>query len=228
VTGKPFVKYWLHVKHLLVEGQKMSKSLGNTYTVPQLMEMGHSAASIRHQLLSAQYRRELNFTLDGLEASARAVQRLVDFRDRLREIPGDDGADPSALPDLAADALAGFEAAMDDDLNSAEALGAVFIFLNRVNAEMDRTGGRITSADRDAALEAVDAMDQVLGLLEVADRERSVDDDLEGWIESMIRERVEARQSRDFARADAIRDELADRGIVLEDSAEGTRWKIVR
>jgi cysteinyl-tRNA synthetase len=192
------------------------------------MEMGHSAASIRHQLLSAQYRRELNFTLDGLEASARAVQRLVDFRDRLREIPGDDQAVPSALPELAREALAGFEAAMDDDLNSAEALGAVFTFLNRVNAEVDRTGGRVTAGDRDAALHALAAIDQVLGLLEVADGERTVDDDLAQWVESLIQERVEARQSRDFARADAIRDELAEKGVVLEDSAEGTRWKIVR
>jgi cysteinyl-tRNA synthetase len=228
VTGKPFARFWLHVKHLLVEGQKMSKSLGNTYTVPQLMGMGHSAASIRHQLLSAQYRRELNFTLDGLEASARAVQRLVDFRDRLREIPGDEQAGTSALPELAREALAGFEAAMDDDLNSAEALGAVFTFLNRVNAEVDRTGGRVTAGDRDAALHALAAIDQVLGLLEVADGERTVDDDLAQWVESLIQERVEARQSRDFARADAIRDELAEKKVVLEDSAEGTRWKVVR
>lgn len=228
VTGKPFAHYWLHVKHLLVEGQKMSKSLGNTYTVPQLMEMGHSAASIRHQLLSAQYRRELNFTLDGLEASARAVQRLVDFRDRLRELSGPEGAEASALPVLAREALAGFEAAMDDDLNSAEALGAVFTFLNRVNAELDRTAGAVSAGDRDSALDALAAIDQVLGLLEVADAERTVDDDLAVWVESMIQERVEARAARDFARADAIRDELAEKGVVLEDSAEGTRWKIVR
>jgi cysteinyl-tRNA synthetase len=228
VTGKPFAHYWLHVKHLLVEGQKMSKSLGNTYTVPQLMEMGHSAASIRHQLLSAQYRRELNFTLDGLEASARAVQRLVDFRDRLRELSGPEEAEASALPELAREALAGFEAAMDDDLNSAEALGAVFTFLNRVNAELDRTDGAVSAGDRDSALDALAAIDQVLGLLEVADAERTVDDDLALWVESMIQERVEARAARDFARADAIRDELAEKGVVLEDSAEGTRWKIVR
>ena len=228
VTGKPFAHYWLHVKHLLVEGQKMSKSLGNTYTVPQLMEMGHSAASIRHQLLSAQYRRELNFTLDGLEASARAVQRLVDFRDRLRELSGPEGAEASALPELAREALAGFEAAMDDDLNSAEALGAVFTFLNRVNAELDRTDGAVSARDRDSALDALAAIDQVLGLLEVADAERTVDDDLALWVESMIQQRVEARAARDFARADAIRDELAEKGVVLEDSAEGTRWKIVR
>ena len=117
---------------------------------------------------------------------------------------------------------------MDEDLNSSEGLGAVFTYLNKVNAEFDRVGGAVSAEDRDAALDALLSMDQVLGLIEVADGERTIDDDLAGWVEDMIRQRAEARADRDFARADEIRDEFAERGIVLEDSAEGTRWKIVK
>jgi len=227
-TGKEFVRYWMHVKHLLSEGQKMSKSVGNTYMIPELIASGHSAAAIRHQLVSSQYRNELNFTLAGLDASARAIQRLVDFRDRVRDLTPSDAPAENELKELAAAGLKAFEEAMDEDLNSSEGLGAVFTYLNKVNAEIDRVGGAISSEDRDAALDALLSMDRVLGLIEVADGERTLDDDLAGWVEDMIRQRAEARANRDFARADEIRDEFAERGIVLEDSAEGTRWKIVK
>ena len=135
-TGKPFVRYWLHVKHLLVEGRKMSKSLGNFITVRQLLEEGYDPASIRHQLITAQYRRELNFTRDGLDGSKSAVQRLVDFERRLEALPVSEDTPPTRMAGLTQEALETFRAAMDDDFNSADALGALFTFVSRVNAEL--------------------------------------------------------------------------------------------
>lgn len=224
-TGKPFVRHWLHVKHLLVEGKKMSKSLGNFIVVRELLEEGYDPASIRHQLISSQYRRELNFTRAGLDASKNAVQRLLDFEARLEALPVDAGAGASHLPELAHDLVARFRHAMDEDFNSADGLATVFTFVNRVNGELDQHGP-VRPKERDAALRALRSVDQVLGLLEVAHTTRAVDDDLATWVEERIQARADARASRDFAQADAIRDELADRGIVLEDGAEGTRWKV--
>ena len=227
-TGKTFVRYWLHIKHLRLEGQKMSKSIGNTVSVGELITRGYDPAAIRHQLLSAQYRRELNFTMEGLDGSSRAVQRLLDFETRLTECPVADEAQETRIPELAQAGLERFREAMNDDLNSAEALGALFVFLNEVNAELDRVGSRIQAGDRKVGVETLGSMDEVLGLLELAREARAVDDTTEEWIEEQIRLREEARKARDFADADAIRDALADRGVVLEDSAEGTRWKVVQ
>jgi cysteinyl-tRNA synthetase len=228
VTGKTFVRYWVHVKHLRLEGQKMSKSIGNTVSVGDLLSRGFEAAAIRHQLLTAQYRKELNFTMEGLEGSTRAIQRLVDFEARLLQAPVSDDASGTRIPEIARTGMERFREAMDDDLNSAEALAAIFVFLNEVNAELDQVGGAIPQGDRDAGEETLQRMDQVLGLLELTRSSRAVDDTTEEWIEEQIRLRKEARDSRDFAAADSIRDALADRGVVLEDSADGTRWKIVK
>ena len=257
VTGKTFVRHWVHVKHLVVEGEKMSKSLGNTITVHQLLEEGLGPAAIRHQLLGAQYRRELNFTRDGLAASAAAVQRLLDFEARLAEavgvdrkdgedgqsgqsgesgesggsggsgVHGDEGAGEGPLARLAGEAIGAFRAALEDDLNSAEALAALFVFVNRVNGELDAASD-LAESDLDAARGALASMDEVMGLLSVAREGLEVDDDFASEIASLIAERKAARADSDFARADAIRDELGERGIVLEDSAGGTRWKRVR
>ena len=231
VTGKAFVLHWVHVKHLVVEGEKMSKSLGNTITVRQLLEEGRRPAAIRHQLLGAQYRRELNFTRDGLVASAAAVQRLLDFEARLAETVGVDGEEPDGssgpLARLAGEAVEAFRAALDDDLNSAEALAALFVFVNRVNGELDAASD-ISESDLESARRALASIDEVMGLLSVAGQGLEVDDDFESWILSLIAERRAARADSDFARADAIREELGERGIVLEDSAGGTRWKRVR
>jgi cysteinyl-tRNA synthetase len=224
-TGKPFVRYWLHAKHLQVEGRKMSKSLGNYVTVRQLLDEGYDPASIRHQLVSAHYRGDLNFTRAGLDASRRAVQRLVDFEARVAETSVDDGAGPSDLPGLARDGVAAFRAAMDNDLNTADALAAVFTMLARVNAALDARPV-VLPADRDAVRSALQDIDQVLGLLEVARASRAVNEDVSEWVEKMIVERKEARASGDYARADAIRAELSQKGIVLEDGASGTRWKV--
>ena len=225
-TGKPFVRSWMHVKHLQLEGRKMSKSLGNFVTVRELLEEGYDPSSIRHLLISAHYRSDLNFTRDGLAASANAVQRLVDFAARLETVPTDAATGAGGLARLAAEALDSFRVAMDDDLNTPDALAALFRMVGRVNAELDRRDA-VTPAERDGVLDALASMDRVLGLLEVARASRSVDDDVAAWVERKIEERSAARAGRDFAAADAIREELAERGIVLEDGAGGTRWKVV-
>jgi cysteinyl-tRNA synthetase len=227
VTGRPFVRFWVHVKHLVLEGVKMSKSLGNTVTVRELLDEGVEPAAIRHELMSAQYRRELNFTRDGLAASASAVQRLVDFHARLEELTPTEGAEDTRLSSLAGAALSRFQAALDDDLNSAEALAALFVFVKEVNAELD-SAAQVNAGDRRAVLDAIESIDRVLGLISLALAGRTVDENMAVWADALVAERDQARRDKDFARADAIRDELAAKGLVLEDSAEGTRWKIVR
>ncbi len=225
-TGRPFARAWMHTKHLRVEGQKMSKSLGNVFTVPELIERGHAPAAIRHLMVSAQYRKELNFTFDGLEGSARAVQRLEALHRRLHEEVDTDGVEaPVGLAGLADRALEDFEAALDDDLNSSGALAALFVFLRDVNAALDRSTGRATADELRRATDALASMDSVFGILELALASSSVDDDLATWVEDMIVQRKQARTDKDWARADTIRDELTARGIVLEDTAQGTRWK---
>ena len=224
VTGKPFARWWVHVKHLRVDDRKMAKSLGNFVVLKELLDAGYEPAAVRHLLLSAHYRAELNFTLDGLDGSAQAVQRLLDFERRLQDLAVDPSAPPCGLADVAKRALADFGSAMDHDLNSADALAAVFVLVTKVNQLLDRTPS-VPVSERDAVLDALASMDRVLGIIEVARRDRMVDTDTTSWVESRIDERREARANRDFARADAIRDELLERGIVLEDTAEGTRWK---
>jgi cysteinyl-tRNA synthetase len=226
-NGKPFVRYWLHAKHLILNGKKMSKSLNNTITLRQLLERGYQPSAIRHQLLSAQYRRELNFTYDGLDASAKAVQRLLDFETRLEDARTAESAPDVGIGEIATRARAAFAAAMDEDLNSADGLGALFVFVSEVNGALERSGGSLSLQERDAALAALHSIDQVLGLIETAKRSRTLGDDVVRWVESMIEERTAARKARDFARADAIRQELAQRGVILEDGAGGTKWKFV-
>ena len=227
VTGKTFARHWVHVKHLIVEGEKMSKSLGNTITVRELLEEGAEPAAIRHQLMSAQYRRELNFTREGLDASSAAIQRLLDFEARLNETAPSGGGEPGALGRIAEEGIDAFREAMDDDLNFAEAFAARFVFVNRANSELDNGQG-VSEQDLTTAREALASIDQVMGILSVANEGRQVDDGVAARVESLIDERKAARENRDFQRADEIRDELAEKGIVLEDSAAGTRWKIVR
>jgi cysteinyl-tRNA synthetase len=203
----------------------MSKSLGNFITVRQLLEEGYDPASIRHQLISSHYRSDLNFTRAGLDASRRAVQRLLDFETRVRGAQVSDGATPSDLPRLADELLSGFRTAMDNDFNSADALAALFTFVSRVNSTLDGRDA-VLPPERAAVGDAFASVDRVFGLIELARAARSVDDDLAKWVEERIRARADARGRRDFAAADGIRAELADKGIVLEDGPAGTRWKV--
>lgn len=224
-TGRPFVRHWMHGRHLFVEGKKMAKSLGNFITLRELLDEGHDPAAIRHLLISSHYRGDLNFTRQGLEASGAALQRLLDFESRLKGLAVDAGADLSGLATIASEAVESFRGAMDNDFNSAGALAVVFGFVSSVNAALDAHPA-VIAADRDAALAALHSMDEVLGLLEVASASRVVDDDLAAYVEQKIQERSEARANRDFATSDAIRDELTGKGIVLEDGPDGTRWKV--
>jgi len=224
-TGKPFVRHWLHVKHLLMEGRKMSKSLGNTTHLRDLLQEGVDPAAIRHLLLSAHYRTELNFTRDGLEASRKAVERLLDFQDRLDRTPGTPGGEAGGLSEAAERGVSAFRDALRDDLNISGALAALFIFVGEAHAILDREGGEVASEAVGAAQEALRSMDEVTGLLELGRRGREVDGAFAAWVEGLLEERRRARATREFARADAIRQELAGAGVVVEDSPEGTRWK---
>jgi cysteinyl-tRNA synthetase len=224
-TGRPFVRYWVHVKHLLLEGRKMSKSLGNTTTLRDLVAEGVEPVAIRHLLLSAHYRSELNFTREGLEASGRAVRRLLDFESRLQRTEGAAGGVDAGLASSSLKALNDFRAALEDDLNTPGALAALFVFVSEVNGALDRTVGPVDSGQLDECRAALASMDQVLGLLELGRRDRAVDDDFRLWVEGLLEERQAARRSRDFARADAIRKELSEAGVVVEDSPDGSRWK---
>jgi len=219
----------LHSKHALLDGRKMSKSQNHYYTLDDLTELGYKPSAIRRLLVSGHYRMELNFTLAGLDDATRSVDRLLDFRRRLTEAcSADVSATKTDLPQVANRALAEFERAMDNDLNVAEAWGALFTFVREANAVLDAAGERLSAGEADAGLAALASMDRVLGVLALADREGGeVSDQFRHWIEERLVERARARENRDYARADAIRDELASSGVEIEDTPAGSRWKLV-
>jgi cysteinyl-tRNA synthetase len=216
-TGKPFVRFWIHAEFLLVEGEKMSKSKGNYYTVRQLIGQGYSPMAVRYLLLSVPYRTQLNFTLEGLRAAENSLERMRNFRRRVRDYEGQPGSHPR-VQEVLTQARDGFEAAMNDDLNTSGALAAVFDLVRDTNIAIDVS--EFGADDRQAVLELLARIDSVLGVLG-EDQEGM----LEPEIEAMIEERFAARRNRDFARADKIRDDLASRGILLEDTPQGTKWK---
>jgi cysteinyl-tRNA synthetase len=224
-TGKPFVRYWLHVKHLLVNGEKMSKSKGNVYSLRDLLERGYSAAAVRYLIISAHYRHELNFTFDGLDTAQAAIRRVLDFQDRVDATPTAEDAPESELPELARRTLARFEDALDDDLNVPEALAALFTFVREANAALDRSRA-FRPADLQEVRTAFERADDVLGVFALARSAARIDEDFARWVEQKLAERQDARARRDYATADAIRGELVEAGVTVEDTPHGPRWKL--
>ena len=216
-TGKQFARYWIHSEFLKIDDVTMSKSKGNFFTFRDLREHGYSPLAIRYTLLSVPYRRQLNFTFEGLAGAESTVERLRNFRSLVRDARTQDASIPEAA-DAVAKALSDFEAAMDDDLNTAAALAAIHDMVREVNTAL--AGGPIGVTDQAAVLDAIAKFDSVLGIFG-AEESRLLDAD----VESLIAERQRARANRDFARSDEIRDELAAQGIILEDTKDGVRWK---
>jgi cysteinyl-tRNA synthetase len=250
-THEPFARHWFHVRFLLVEGKKMSKSEGNFYTLRDLLLKGYRASAIRFLLLSVPYRHQLNFTFDGLTESTNAIERLRTFHARIR-----DGKWPSTEPhentvgdtDVALTIRDGdekFTAALANDLNTAEARAAIFDVLRAVNTAADQ--GRLLSHEADAALALLAKFDSIFAVLEDNDAELTraavawaeaegrLDEAApsliatlnfsDADIDALVEERTLAKKQRNFARADAIRNELLEKGILLEDSKDGVRWK---
>jgi cysteinyl-tRNA synthetase len=219
ITGKPFAKYWLHSEHLNIDMQKMSKSLGNFYTLRDLVAMGYSPEALRYLLASVPYRKKLNFTLDGLVGAKASIERLRNFKQRLDtgKFPAGMNAEISART---AQAQADFDASLDDDLNTAEALAAVFEYLREANVRMD--GGTFAAENVPAALALLARFDSVFDVLR-PDAAASGPSDAE--IDDKAAARNQAKKSKDFKLADQIRQELLDLGIILEDTKEGVRWK---
>lgn len=216
-TGKLFAKYWIHSEFLKIDDVTMSKSKGNFFTFRDLREQGYSALAIRYLLLSVPTRKQLNFTFEGLQGAESTVERLRNFRSLVRDCRTSEAYVPSAAA-LVSRALADFESAMDDDFNTASALAAVHDLVREVNTQLAASG--LTSGDRDAVLDVIAKFDAVLGIFGPEE-----DNSLDAEIEALVEERQQARRSRNFARSDEIRDLLAERGIVLEDTKDGVRWK---
>ncbi|MCA1565021.1 MAG: cysteine--tRNA ligase [Acidobacteria bacterium] len=216
-TGKPFVNYWLHGEHLKINGESMSKSKGNYYTFRDLKRQGFTPAAIRYALFSAPYRKQINFTIDGLRGHEKTVAGLQDFRARLEEARTEPGSNPS-MRAAAARALEEFTNGLDDDLNTSVALAAVHNLSREVNTALDNHGLR--ADDQRDLLALIARFDSVLNIFGQPRREM-----LDAEIQALIDERQDARHRRDFARGDEIRGELAARGIILEDTRDGVRWK---
>jgi cysteinyl-tRNA synthetase len=218
-TGATFSRFWCHGAFLLTDGTKMAKRLGNVTTVKGMREAEISPAAVRHFVFNTHYRKELNLSEDALEASVNAVRRVGDFAERLATATG-------GTPELgvAADAaVADVEAALFDDLNAPNALAGLFTFITKANAELDRRGG-----DGEALERARAAFSRINGVLDIVPDRKVEDPELVAWVDDRIAARKAAREGRDFGAADRIRAELAERGITIEDTSAGAKWKRAR
>lgn len=222
LSGRQFVRYWMHTRHLLVAGAKMSKSAGNFYTVNDILQKGYKPRALRYLLISAHYRSNLNFSFDALESASSAADRLCDLDARLAEIMGGGNVGsmtPKEAGDMSVKMQKGFEAAMDEDLNIAKALGCVFDFVSEVNRRIDGVGSKAALVLRDALRK----VDSVLGCIYGGETRVLTKEQ-----ENLIAERELARKSGDYARSDEIRRLLLSQGIELVDTRSGTKWKFVR
>ncbi len=244
VTHQTFARHWMHVRFLLVDGRKMSKSEGNFYTLRDLLLKGFKASSIRMALISVPYRHQLNFTFDGLVDATAAVERLRTFADRLETGRFEDGSNDE-LQTAAKKAHSDYMDALANDLNTADARASIFELVRAANTAIDK--GELSAGDRDAIKLVLKDFDAVFDVLvdtdgeatkralawaEQAGRMNEVAPDLlarqglsDEAIDMLVAERTEAKKQRNFARADHIRNELAEKGVVLEDSKDGVRWK---
>jgi len=247
LTGKPFAHFWFHARFLLVEGEKMSKSLGNFFTLRDLVLKGHKPSSIRYLLTSVPYRNQLNFTFDGLKQAAVSVDRLRNFRLRLSAGNFAPGSNPQ-IQTLAAETVDRMRAALDDDLNTAQAQAALFEMVRQANTAFDT--GSVMKEDVPPLLSALENFDEVFAVLHDDDlakmkqvlqwaqtegREKDISPELreavqsaqlsDADIEGKIADMKAARAARDFKRSDAIRAELADAGILVEITKDGIRWR---
>jgi cysteinyl-tRNA synthetase len=230
-TGHPFVRFWLHAEHLIIDGEKMSKSLGNFFTLRDLLQKGHKPSTIRYLLASVPYRRQLNYTADSVQQAASSVERLRNFVARLKEGKFPAGSNPE-MQKRAEKADADFEAGLADDLNTAVALAAIFDLVRDVNTAIDHDEFR--QQDVAHVLAAMKKFDAIFAVLEDNDDEKlhalgfkpSTQEISAQEIEALIGDRQKARQQRNFKRADEIRKQLEDRGILVEDTRDGgVRWK---
>ncbi len=246
-TGKPFVHVWVHSRFLLVEGEKMAKSAGNFYTVRDLILMGHKPSSIRFLLMSVPYRKQLNFTFDGLTQAANSVERLRNFKLRLGSSQFPEGAN-AAIAEIARKTSEEITAGLNDDLNTARALGAIFDMVRDVNAAAD--AGEVRKDDVPALLKALEQLEEIFAVLKdddaakvratvawakaegLADRISAQTTELakaaalsDENVEMLVAEHSQARKARDYARSDAIRAQLAENGVILENTKDGVRWR---
>src|SRR5262245_32107800 len=217
-TGRPFVRFWIHGEHLLVNGEKMAKSKGNFFTLRDLLDKGYDPLEIRYLLVSVRYRKQLNFTFDGLRDAKNALDRIKEFRFRLASAKLKPGRS-SKLAARLITAREQFEAALEEYLNTSAALAVLMELIKESNVGLDT--GELQEDDRVEINKWIDVFDERLAI--IPPLEQLVQSDVE--IEALVARRNEAKRNRDYAASDRIRDELLNRGVVIEDTREGTRWR---
>jgi cysteinyl-tRNA synthetase len=216
VTGKRFVNCWMHSELLMVEGEKMAKSLGNYYTLQDLLDKGYNAMAVRFLLMSTHYRQQLNFTFEGLKAAQNAIERLTIFLQRLMEVEGRPVGEE--LENLMKTVKKDFETALDDDLNITKALAVTFDFIRDVNRMIDQ--GRVSRKEARVVNDLMIGFDKVLAIMSEVKKEP-----LSKEVEQLIQKREAARKARDWKTADDIRLKLYEMGIILEDTTAGVKWR---